>query len=155
MGIKIKYVVAYCIACIIVFVLFVKFFLFQSEDLPVVDKDTVLNDWVEDIKVNRGVTTINGNYVILSAKIVKSAEYPVWLRPRIPLYWQPKNSKYTPFIVDVTPPYYLLKNKNEMFLTIVKKGDTLTFELFDPNASTPNDPTIKEFFQRQFKKIKD
>lgn len=147
MKIKAKYIIIYCATCIILFLLFVKVFLFNEEDLPMVNKETEIEVLVEEIEINRGVTTINNEFVIFLASMLDSEKKPYWLESRIKSIRKPKNTENLFYLSDITPPYHLLKKKNENILTVIKNRDTLRFELIDPNASDPDDPTIKEFFE--------
>ncbi len=102
-------------------------------------KEDSMNVEVYKTYVNHAIVEIN-NSKLIPPSTYKNSTTPKWLH---------RESKGVE-VYDISPPFKILKEKNSFEFLIIKKEDTLIFELPDPQYKNPNDPTFKEFFDRYF-----
>jgi len=112
-------------------------------------KESEINTIVAKAWANHGAVIINDSFVIPGGNKLVSAK-PSWLVDENPPIVEFPGYKFTPRIIDIDPPFQILKEKETFEFIVIKNNDTLTFELTDPDYEDPSDPTFRETFKNIF-----
>ena len=129
------------------------FFFMIWRDNKKYDKYTTINYilsvdlLVRKVRQKRGIIVLNDSLVMLFSNKLISQD-PGWIVPYL-TNERPKGL-YSPSLVDVDPPYRILKHSNDSIVNIIKYKDTLSFKFWEENPYDANDLTFKEFFSRLF-----
>lgn len=93
-------------------------------------KSEIQTDTIKSISINRGILTLDKKHTLFSNCIlIYKDSFPKWIEDHGKPDFSFDEYVFKPRITDIDAPYVLYKFKNEKYFYIIKKNDTLKFEL--------------------------
>jgi hypothetical protein len=108
----------------------------KYDNHTVLNKEHHIQTEINKMKIDHGVAILNNSIIIPSGTRLKNEDQVI------------KNNSN--LFIELDNPFSIFKKSGSLELAVIKKYDTLIFQIPDPNYKDPNDPTFRDLHDNLF-----